>query len=134
MNIDFVTQVALVATIDECGKHSIVAGGRYVLVQPGVAEVAFVVVDEYRGEGWCQTNATSNTGIAREAGLRELAAEVLSDNYPMLNVFQKVRIEGHDAARPWCGSRHNATELIAPIGAASARTGPKTANEESVPR
>src|SRR5262245_38911360 len=32
VNIDFVTQVALVATIDEGGKPLIVAGGRYVLV------------------------------------------------------------------------------------------------------
>ena len=89
VNIDFVTQVALVATIDECGKHSIVAGGRYVLVQPGVAEVAFVVVDEYQGQGVGAKLMRHLTGIAREAGLRELAAEVLSDNYPMLNVFQK---------------------------------------------
>ena len=51
LNIDFVTQVALVAVVDEGGKHSIVAGGRYVLAQPGVAEVAFAVVDDYQGQG-----------------------------------------------------------------------------------
>jgi ribosomal protein S18 acetylase RimI-like enzyme len=89
MNIDFVTQVALIATVDDGGQHSIVAGGRYVLVQPGVAEVAFVVIDEYQGQGIGAKLMRHLTGIAREAGLRELVAEVLPDNQPMLSVFQK---------------------------------------------
>jgi RimJ/RimL family protein N-acetyltransferase len=89
VNIDFVTQVALVAIVDDAGKRSVVAGGRYVLVQPGVAEVAFVVVDAYQGHGIGTRLMRHLVGIAREAGLRELVAEVLSDNQPMLSVFQK---------------------------------------------
>lgn len=89
VNIDFVTQVALVALVDKGGTPSIVAGGRYVLVQPGVAEVAFVVVDEYQGHGIGTMLMRHLAAIAREAGLRELVAEVLPDNQPMLSVFQK---------------------------------------------
>jgi len=89
MNIDFVTQVALVAVIDEGGKQSIVAGGRYVLVQPGVAEVAFTVVDDFQGHGIGTKLMRHLTSIARDAGLRELVAEVLADNQPMLSVFRK---------------------------------------------
>jgi GNAT superfamily N-acetyltransferase len=89
LNIDFVTQVALVAVVDEAGKHSIVAGGRYVLVRPGVAEVAFAVVDDFQGHGIGTKLMRHLVGIAREAGLRELIAEVLPDNQPMLSVFQK---------------------------------------------
>jgi ribosomal protein S18 acetylase RimI-like enzyme len=88
VNIDFITQVALVATVDEGGKHPIVAGGRYVLVQPGVAEVAFVVVDDYQGHGIGSRLMRHLARIARAAGLRELVAEVLPDNQPMLNVFR----------------------------------------------
>jgi len=89
MNIDFISQVALVAVVNEGGKASIVAGGRYVLVQPGVAEVAFVVVDDYQGHGIGTRLMRHLVSIAREGGLQELIAEVLPDNQPMLSVFQK---------------------------------------------
>lgn len=89
MNIDFVTQVALVAVADAGGKRAIVAGGRYVLVQPGVAEVAFAVVDDFQGQGIGAKLMHHLMSIAREAGLRELVAEVLPDNHPMLSVFRK---------------------------------------------
>src|SRR3954452_10632072 len=48
VNVDFVTHVALVA-IDQA-SGAIVAGGRYVLVSPACAEVAFAVTDEYQGQ------------------------------------------------------------------------------------
>jgi hypothetical protein len=46
LNIDFVNHVALVAVLEELGRPRIVGGGRYIVVQPGRAEVAFVVVDQ----------------------------------------------------------------------------------------
>jgi hypothetical protein len=46
LNVDFVNHVALVAVVEE-GAPVIVGGARYVLVQPGQAEVAFAIVDEY---------------------------------------------------------------------------------------
>lgn len=88
-DIDFVTQVALVAVVDDDGKPTIVAGGRYVLVRPGSAEVAFTVIDGFQGQGIGSKLMHHLVSIAREAGLRELTAEVLPDNHPMLSVFQK---------------------------------------------
>lgn len=51
LNIDFVKHVALVAIADDNGMRAILGAGRYVIVQPGRAEVAFAVVDEYQDRG-----------------------------------------------------------------------------------
>jgi len=67
----------------------IVAGGRYIVVQPGTAEVAFAVVDEYQGQGIGAALMRHLTTIARHAGLERLVAEVLPENSPMLGVFEK---------------------------------------------
>jgi ribosomal protein S18 acetylase RimI-like enzyme len=58
-------------------------------VQPGKAEVAFAVVDQYQGQGLGAALMHHLAAIAREAGLKELIAEVLPDNVPMLKVFEK---------------------------------------------
>jgi RimJ/RimL family protein N-acetyltransferase len=88
-NVDFVNHVALVAAVEEGGRPVIVGGGRYIVVQPGQAEVAFVVVDQYQGQGIGAALMRHLAAIARGAGLKELIAEVLPDNTPMLKVFEK---------------------------------------------
>ena len=88
VNVDFVNHVALVALIDEGGRSVIVAGGRYVVVQPGQAEVAFVVIDEYQGRGIGRALMRHLVTIARAAGLQTLIAEVLPENTPMLQLFK----------------------------------------------
>ncbi len=67
----------------------IVGGGRYIVVEPEKAEVAFAVVDEHQGQGIGAALLHHLATIARNAGLQELIAEVLSDNTPMLKVFEK---------------------------------------------
>jgi len=89
MNIDFDKHVALVAQIDEDGQSSIVGGGRYIVVQPGQAEIAFVVVDAYQGQGIGAALMRHLARLARDAGLKELVAEVLPENTAMLRVFSK---------------------------------------------
>lgn len=88
VNVDFVAHVALVAVLEENGRRVIVGGGRYIVVQPGKAEVAFVVVDRYQGQGIGAALMRHLTTIARDAGLQELVAEVLADNISMLKVFR----------------------------------------------
>src|SRR5271155_1960097 len=89
INVDFVNHVALVAFIDdEEGRPVIAGGGRYIVVQPGQAEIAFVVVDEYQGRGIGRALIRHLTRIARAAGIRTLVAEVLSENTPMLQLFK----------------------------------------------
>ena len=88
VNVDFVNHVALVALIDEGGRSEIVGGGRYVVVQPGQAEVAFAVIDEYQGRGIGRALMRHLATIARAAGLQTLIAEVLPENIPMLQLFK----------------------------------------------
>jgi ribosomal protein S18 acetylase RimI-like enzyme len=89
MKIDFSNHVALVAFADEDGRPTIVGGGRYVVVEPGRAEVAFVVIDGYQGQGLGAHLMRHLAGIARDAGLTELTAEVLPENTAMRKVFSK---------------------------------------------
>jgi RimJ/RimL family protein N-acetyltransferase len=89
LNPNFIDHVALVAMSKENGRPVIVGGGRYVVLQPGKAEVAFAVVDQYQGQGIGAALMRHLVAIAREAGIKELTAEVLPDNIPMLKVFEK---------------------------------------------
>jgi GNAT superfamily N-acetyltransferase len=89
LNIDFVDHVALVAVVEEASRPVIVGGARYIVLQPGKAEVAFAVIDEYQGQGIGQALMRHLAGIARDAGLRELIADVLPENDAMLKVFAK---------------------------------------------
>jgi GNAT superfamily N-acetyltransferase len=79
----------LVAVASEAGQPAIVGGGRYVVVQPGQAEVAFAVIDAYQGLGIGSALMRHLAILGREAGLREFIAEVLSENVGMLSVFER---------------------------------------------
>lgn len=89
LNVDFINHVALVAVVDEDGRPAIAGGARYIVEQPGMAEIAFAVVDEYQGQGIGAALMRHLAAIAVSAGLKELIAEVLPDNMPMLKVFEK---------------------------------------------
>jgi GNAT superfamily N-acetyltransferase len=89
LDVDFATHVALVATVEEDRGQTIVGGGRYIVVEPGKAEIAFAVVDQYQGQGVGAALMRHLAVIARAAGLQELCAEVLADNASMLAVFRK---------------------------------------------
>jgi RimJ/RimL family protein N-acetyltransferase len=89
VDVDFDKHVALVAVVDQGGRQTIVGGGRYVIVRPGTAEVAFAVVDEFQGQGIGAALMRHLITIARSAGLKEFIAEVLPDNAAMLKVFEK---------------------------------------------
>jgi GNAT superfamily N-acetyltransferase len=88
VNVDFVNHVALVALVDEERRSVIAGGGRYIVVQPRQAEVAFVVVDEYQGRGIGRALMRHLRNIACAAGLQTFIAEVLPENTPMLQVFK----------------------------------------------
>ena len=89
LNIDFKSHVALVAQLDEDGHPVIVGGGRYIVVQPGHAEIAFVVIDAYQGHGIGAMLTRHLASLARAAGLNELAADVLPENAAMRKVLGK---------------------------------------------
>jgi GNAT superfamily N-acetyltransferase len=58
-------------------------------VQPGIAEVAFAVIDKFQGKGIGSLLMRHLTRVARNAGLKEFIAEVLPGNAEMLSVFGK---------------------------------------------
>jgi GNAT superfamily N-acetyltransferase len=87
LDIDFVNHVALVAVLEGGGRPSLVGGGRYILCEPKKAEVAFVVVDQYQGQGVGAALLRHLAALAKSAGVEELLADVLADNAPMLKVF-----------------------------------------------
>jgi RimJ/RimL family protein N-acetyltransferase len=89
VNVDFRTHVALIAVVEEDGRPVIIGGGRYVLVADRKAEVAFTIIDVYQGKGVGTLLLRHLIAIAREAGLRQFVAEVLSENAPMLKLFEK---------------------------------------------
>ncbi len=89
VNVDFKTHVALLAVVDEGGHPAIVGGGRYVLVGQDRAEIAFMILDAYQGKGIGALLLRHLTVIARKAGLRQFIAEVLSENLPMLKMFER---------------------------------------------
>jgi RimJ/RimL family protein N-acetyltransferase len=89
LNIDFESHVAIVAEIAEDGSPVIAGGGRYIAIQPGQAEIAFVVIDAYQGQGIGTILMRHLAVLARDAGLKELVAEVLPENTAMLKLFKK---------------------------------------------
>lgn len=89
LNVDFRNHVALVAIAEENGRSTIVGGGRYVVVQPGQAEVAFTVLDQYQGQGIGAVLLHHLVAIAKDGGLETLIADVLPENGAMLKVFRR---------------------------------------------
>jgi len=89
LNVDFTGHVALVAVLSEGGRQVIVGGARYVVSQPGCAEVAFTIDDPHQKLGIATHLIRHLIEIARANGLEEFIAEVLPENEPMLKVFER---------------------------------------------
>lgn len=89
LNVDFTRQVALVATIEQGDHAEIVGGARYVVTEPGIAEVAFTVIDEFQGQGVGSALMRHLGLLARRASLKQLVADVLRENTAMMNVLKK---------------------------------------------
>jgi RimJ/RimL family protein N-acetyltransferase len=100
MNADFVKHVALVAEIEKEARRTIIGGGRYIATEPGKAEIAFVVIDDYQGQGLGTLLMRHLATIASSAGLKELIAEVLPENAAMRKVFSKFGFQARRGVDP----------------------------------
>ena len=86
--IDHRNDIAVVGTVPEAEGERIVAIGRYYLdPTSNLAEVAFVVHDEWQRRGIGTFLFEHLKKIARRNGIRGFTAEVLSQNRPMQSVF-----------------------------------------------
>jgi RimJ/RimL family protein N-acetyltransferase len=81
-------EAAIVATTGTRGR--IVGVARYSKLTPELAEVAFVVEDAFQGHGIGKRLLHLLLERARENGVREIVAEVLSDNSRTLHLLEGV--------------------------------------------
>lgn len=89
LNVDFKSHVALAAVLSEGGREIIAGGARYIVSRPGCAEIAFAIDDPHQKLGIATLLIRHLIEIARAAALEEFVAEVLSENTPMLKVFER---------------------------------------------
>lgn len=91
LQLDGHTELALVGLIGTGETERIVAIGRYALDEPtGLAEVAFVVHESYRGMGVATHILRCLVDIIRAKNFSGVTAQVLSRNTPMLGAFRDV--------------------------------------------
>ncbi len=83
-NVDYVARVAFILIIGE----EMIAVGRYDAIEPGKAEVAFLVEDKHQGRGIGQILLEHLAQAGRERGIDRFVAEVLPDNQPMIHTFK----------------------------------------------
>jgi acyl-CoA synthetase (NDP forming)/RimJ/RimL family protein N-acetyltransferase len=84
-HVDHHDRVALVLTL----QGRMIAVGRYDVVRPGEAEVAFLVEDQHQGRGIAQLLLEHLAQAGRERGVERFIAEVLPDNSRMIQIFRE---------------------------------------------
>jgi acyl-CoA hydrolase/GNAT superfamily N-acetyltransferase len=89
-HVDYDTEMAFVATVGPPGEEDIIAVGRY-MCDPAkeLAEVAFVVRDDYQRQGLGSYLFKRLVEVASARGIRKFEASVLAENVGMLTVFHR---------------------------------------------
>jgi RimJ/RimL family protein N-acetyltransferase len=89
--VDYKRNMSIIGLLPT-GKHkSIIAIGSYAQSEEkdDVAEVAFVVKEEFQGMGICSFLLNILENIAKENGYKAFVATVLGENRRMISIFQK---------------------------------------------
>ena len=93
MRTDPATEIVLVATVGAGNDEKIIGSGRYVATPEAgddrCAEIAFVVEEDYHGQGVAGRLLAALADVARQRGVRRFDAEVLADNPSMVRVFER---------------------------------------------
>ena len=90
VNIDYVKTMALASVTHEDEHEMIVAVGRYSVDKASnAAEVAFIVRDDWQGQGVGISMFNQLLEVARKRGIVRFTADVLHDNARMLHIFHK---------------------------------------------
>jgi acetyltransferase len=95
-NIDYDRHMAIVAEIEENGKKSMIGVARLIMNQDMTSgEVAVLVQDRFQGKRLGSKFVEMLIGIARERGLENVRADVLTENESMLKVFKRLGFTSH---------------------------------------
>jgi RimJ/RimL family protein N-acetyltransferase len=91
--IDFIRNVALVSCVQEGARERIIGVGRYFAYEAPdtlpAAEIAFVVEEDYHGQGIASILLKHLLLIGGEQGISRFEADVRPENKAMLRVFER---------------------------------------------
>jgi RimJ/RimL family protein N-acetyltransferase len=89
--IDYTKEMVILAVVQDDEKEEIVGMGQYFIDENShTAEVAFVVRDEFQKQGIGAELLTYLTYLGKRKGLHGFTASVLTDNKPMLILFERI--------------------------------------------
>jgi acyl-CoA hydrolase/GNAT superfamily N-acetyltransferase len=89
--LDYTKGMAIIASMQQDGKEKAVGLAQYAISQEThMAEVAFIVADEFQNRGIGTELLSYMTYLAKRQGLLGFTAEVLMENRQMLHVFEKM--------------------------------------------
>ncbi|MBN1283711.1 MAG: GNAT family N-acetyltransferase [Proteobacteria bacterium] len=90
VSIDYDKDMAIVATIQDAAGDKVLAVGRYMRSskQERMAEVAFLVRDDWQNRGIGRSLMTFLVEIAQKSGIEGFVASVLHENKQMMSVFR----------------------------------------------
>jgi acetyltransferase len=90
-NIDYDRHVAIVAEVRENGKSRMIGVARLIMDHDLTSgEVAVLVLDRFQGKRLGSKFVEILIGIARERGLEDIRAIVLTENVRMLNILRRL--------------------------------------------
>jgi acetyltransferase len=95
-NIDYDRHMAIVAEVRENGKSRMIGVARLIMDQDLTSgEVAVLVQDRFQGKRLGSKLVEMLIRIARERGLEDIRADVLTENERMLNVLRRLGFTTH---------------------------------------
>jgi RimJ/RimL family protein N-acetyltransferase len=89
MRFDAASEIVLLATVGADGDERVIGSARYVVASPGVAEVAFMVEEDYHGQGIASHLLRHLARVARRQEIHTFEADVLAENKAMQSVFAR---------------------------------------------
>jgi GNAT superfamily N-acetyltransferase len=88
-SIDYRQNISIIGLVRKGGHKEIIAIGSYAKEDEERAEIAFVVREDYQGQGIASYLLGHLESIAKTNGFRAFSATVLRENSAMLRVFKK---------------------------------------------
>jgi len=90
VNVDYRRIMSVVGIVEDAGVERIIVEGRYVRSEERPdADVAFTIDEKYQGKGIGTYLFHFLISLAKKRGIEAFTADVLTDNKPMMSVFEK---------------------------------------------